>query len=239
MTKARNMLPLNIQFFAESASTGGSDAQSTATGSTADASSAKVTTESNYTPNGQSSSNEANKASESNSTLEKLIQSAVDRATNKLGNENKTLRAQLDDIMKQKLTDDERIELERKQEREQFEQEKAQFIAEKNRLHAVTALAKADLGVGSDKLETLVSLVIGKDEKEINENVKNLSNIVKELVAGKVDQKFKDNGRVPAGSGVKDAKGKNEASSIASKLGKSVKEANEKSADILKYYTGG
>ena len=165
MTKARNMLPLNIQFFAESASAGGGDAQSTATGSTADASSAQGTTESNYTTNGQSSSNEANKASESNSTLEKLIQSAVDRATNKLGNENKTLRAQLDDIMKQKLTDDERIELERKQEREQFEQEKAQFIAEKNRLHAVTALAKADLGVGSDKLETLVSLVIGKDEK--------------------------------------------------------------------------
>ena len=39
--------------------------------------------------------------------FEKLIQKAVDRATNKLGNENKKLREQLDAIKKEKLSEEE------------------------------------------------------------------------------------------------------------------------------------
>ena len=66
--------------------------------------------------------------------LEKLIQQAVDRATNKLGNDNKRLREELENIKKEKLTAEERAELEKKQEREQFERERAEFQQEKNKL---------------------------------------------------------------------------------------------------------
>ena len=227
----RNLLRINMQFFAEGGESGTTEGNTgTQTGSTT-----------NNTQDGSNASKGQNNASENdatNSNLEKLIQSAVDRATNKLGNENKNLRKQLDELVKQNLSEAERVELERKQEREQFEQEKAQFLLEKNKLHAINSLAKAELSVESDKLETLVSLVMGEDEKAINENVKNLSELVKVLVASKVEQTFKDNGRNPAGSGNPNPDSKKE-NSLATKLGKETQEANKKSAEVLKYYTGG
>ena len=231
----KKLLRIPMQFFAESGDNGGTGSSEGSTGSNGDSTS-------NNPQNNSGSSNGQNNASQGgadNSTLEKLIQSAVDRATNKLGNENKNLKKQLDDIMKQKLTDDERVELERKQEREQFEQEKAQFMAEKNKLYAINALAKAELNIESDKLESLVSLVMGKDETEIGNNVKNLSDLVKTLVASKVEQTFKDNGRNPAGSGNADKKDDKKENSLATQLGKQAHEANQRSAEVLKYYTGG
>lgn len=227
-----NLLRIPMQFFAEGGDTGSSEG---GTGSNGDSTT-------NNPQNNQNSSEGNSGASQNtpdNSTLEKLIQSAVDRATNKLGNENKNLRKQLDDIMEQKLTDDERVELERKQEREQFEQEKAQFTAEKNKLYAINALAKAELSIESDKLENLVSLVMGEDETEIGNNVKNLSDLVKVLVASKVEQTFKDNGRNPAGSGNAGKKDDKKENSLATQLGKQAHEANQRSAEVLKFYTGG
>ena len=44
--------------------------------------------------------------------IEKIISRAVDRATNKLGNENKKLREQIEKLKRKKLTDDELIEME-------------------------------------------------------------------------------------------------------------------------------
>ena len=228
--KKDNLFRIDMQFFAEDSGTG-----STASGT---GSTDSGTT--NNTPTDTSANNANNSNSQqgdSNNALEKLIQSAVDRATNKLGNENKELRKQLDELVKQNLTEAERVELERKQEREKFEQEKAQFLLEKNKLFAVNALAKAELGVESDKLESLVGLVMGNDEAAISENVKNLSEIVKLLVAGKVEQTFKDNGRNPAGSGNADKK--KEDNPLATKLGKQAHEANQRSAEVLKFYTGG
>lgn len=230
-------LRISMQYFADG---GDSSTTGAVTGSTGNAGSSS-TNNTNATQNSiQSQNNDSQSNSENTSSIEKLIQSAVDRATNKLGNENKNLKKQLDEIMKQKLTDDERVELERKQEREQFEQEKAQFIAEKNRLHAETALAKADLGISGDNLEKVVPLVIGKDETEIDENVKVLCDIVKELVAGKVANTFKESGRTPTGSGTSGAgKAAIVSHSVATAIGKAASEANKKSAEVLKYYTGG
>lgn len=229
----KRLLRLNMQFFADggtgdsgTGSTGGNTGVSNPTGTN--------------TTSGGSNSSQGSQNSSDNGTLEKLIQSAVDRATNKLGNENKALKKQIDDIMKQKLTDDERIELERKQERDQFEQEKAQFTAERNKYLAVTALAKADLNVSSDKLNDLVSLVMGADENAINDNVKKLSELVKEITASKVQKTFEDNGRNPQGSGnPSGSKKEDKADSLAVKLGKMSNDANKKSAEVLKYYTGG
>ena len=121
--------------------------------------------------------------------IEKLIQQAVDRATNKLGNDNKRLREELDTIKKEKLTAEERAELERKQEREQFEQERAEFQKEKNKLYAVKAIKAAGLDDGSDKALELVNFVMGSDEKEIDSRVKAFGDLVKKET-GKSAQEY-------------------------------------------------
>ena len=133
--------------------------------------------------------------------IEKMIQQAVDRATNKLGNDNKRLREELETIKKEKLTAEERAELEKKQEREQFEQERAEFQREKNKLYAVKAIKSAGLDDGSDKALELVNFVIGADEKEIDARVKAFGELVKKFVAAEVDKTFKDAGRTPGKGG--------------------------------------
>ena len=129
--------------------------------------------------------------------LEKLIQQAVDRATNKLGNDNKRLREELENIKKEKLTAEERAELEKKQEREQFERERAEFQQEKNKLYAVKAIKAAGLDDGSDKALELVNFVLAGDEKEIDSRVKAFGDLVKKFVAAEVDKTFKGAGRTP------------------------------------------
>ena len=133
--------------------------------------------------------------------IEKLIQQAVDRATNKIGNENKRLREELEDIKKEKLTAEERAELEKKQEREQFERERAEFQMEKNKLYAVKAIKAAGLDDGSDKALELVNFVLGSDEKDIDARVKAFGDLVKKFVASEVDKTFKDAGRNPGKGG--------------------------------------
>ena len=129
--------------------------------------------------------------------IEKMIQRAVDRATNKLGNDNKRLREELESIKKEKLTAEERAELEKKQEREQFEREGAEFQQEKNKLYAVKAIKAAGLDDGSDKSLELVNFVLANDEKEIDSRVKAFGELVKKFVAAEVDKTFKDAGRNP------------------------------------------
>ena len=134
---------------------------------------------------------------------EKEVQQIVDRATNKLGNENKRLREELEEIKKEKLTAEERAELEKKQEREQFDRERAEFALEKNKLYAIKALKAAGLDDGSDKSLELVNFVLSSEEKEIDSRVKVFGELVKKFVAAEVDKTFKDAGRTPnkGGSG--------------------------------------
>lgn len=129
--------------------------------------------------------------------IEKMIQQAVDRATNRLGNDNKKLREELEAIKKEKLTAEERAELEKKQEREQFEQERAEFLVEKNKMYAIKAIKAAGLDDGSDASLELVDFVLGADEKAIDARVKAFGELVKKFVAAEVDKTFKDSGRNP------------------------------------------
>lgn len=138
--------------------------------------------------------------------IQKLIQQAVDRATNKLGNENKRLRDDMEKLKKEHMSAEERAELEKKQEREQFDRERAEFQLEKNKLYAVKAIKAAGLDDGSDKSLELVNFVLGADETEIESRVKAFGELVKKFVAAEVDKTFKDNGRTPG----KSAKGGSE-----------------------------
>ena len=138
--------------------------------------------------------------------VERMIRQAVDRKANQMGNDNKRLREELEAIKKEKLTAEERAELEKKQEREQFERERAEFQMEKNKLYAVKAIKAAGLDDGSDKSLELVNFVLGADEREIDSRVKAFGELVKKFVAAEVDKTFKDNGRNPS----KSAKGGSE-----------------------------
>ena len=133
--------------------------------------------------------------------IEKLIQQAVDRATNKLGNDNKRLREELESIKKEKLTAEERAELEKKQEREQFEQERAEFLQEKNKLYAIKAIKAAGLDDGSDMSLELVDFVMASDTKDIDARIKSFGALVKKFVQAEVDKTFKREGRNPGKGG--------------------------------------
>ena len=134
--------------------------------------------------------------------LEKIIQRAVDRATNKLGNDNKRLKQQLEALKKSKLTADEAAELER-QEREEALAERERALQEKeNRLYAIKAIKAAGLDDGSDRALELVEFVSAGTEAEIDAKVKAFGELVKKFVKAEVDKTFKQHGRTPQqGSG--------------------------------------
>lgn len=138
--------------------------------------------------------------------IQKRIQREVDRAKNKLGNENKKLRQQLEALKKSKLTEDEAAELDR-QEREEALAEREKALQEKeNRLYAIKVIKAAGLDDGSDRALELVDFVIGGTEAEIDAKVKAFGGLVKKFVKAEVDKTFKQHGRNPeqgAGAGDK------------------------------------
>ena len=131
--------------------------------------------------------------------IEKMIQSSVDRATNKLGNENKKLREQLEKLQKEKLSDEERAELERK-ERETDLADRERALREKeNRLYAIKAIKKAGLDEGSDAalFDSLVDFMTAEDETAIDTRVDAFNKLFRAMVKQEVDKTFKQNGGTP------------------------------------------
>lgn len=174
-------------------------------------------------------------AGENNSKLDTLIQSAVDRATNKLGNENKQLRKQLEALQKEKLSDDELKALELK-EREQTLAERDKALTEKeNRWIAMRAIKEAGLDDGSDASLAIVDFVMAEDEDGIKARVKSFSDLVNRIVKAQVDARFKANGRTP-GVGSDTAANAGGEHDYATRSGKTAAEAQQKSRSILDSY---
>ena len=137
--------------------------------------------------------------------IEKLIQRAVDRATNKLGNDNKKLREQLEALKKSKLTDAEQAELDRKEREDALAEQERALQDEKNRWYAMKAIKKAGLDDGGDDSLALVEFVLGNSEADIDAKVKSFGALVKKFVKTEVDKTFKQHGRNPEqGSGAGD-----------------------------------
>lgn len=129
--------------------------------------------------------------------LEKLVQAAVDRATNKIGNENKKLKEQLEAERKKNLSADELKQVEL-QEKEQELAQKEQEIREKeNRMYAIKALKKAELDDGSEETLDLVEFVLGEDETAIDLKVKALQKFAQRVAKNTTDGIYKANGRTP------------------------------------------
>lgn len=129
--------------------------------------------------------------------LQRLIQSAVDRATNKLGNENKKLKQQYEALKKSKLTEAEAAELDRREREDTLAERERALQDEKNRWYAMKAIKKAGLDDGGDDSLALIDFVLGGTETDIDEKVKSFGLLVKKLVKAEVDNTFKRNGRNP------------------------------------------
>lgn len=169
------------------------------------------------------------------SNIEELIQKAVDRATNKLGNENKKLRGEIEKLQKANMDADElkNFELSEK-EKEIAEREKA-LTEKENRLTAIKAIKEAGLDDGSDASLEIVDLVMAEDEKGIKERVTALNNLVTRLVKSQVEARFKDAGRTP-GVGTDTASNAGGEHDYATRNGKNAAAVNQKSRSILDSY---
>lgn len=130
--------------------------------------------------------------------LEKKIQQAVDRATNKLGNDNKKLREELEKLRKEKLTAAELKELEDAEKEKDLAEREAAVKAAENKLYAVKAIKKAGLDDGSETALDILALVNASDEESIDSNIKALKSLVDRLVKAEVEKTFKGSGRTPS-----------------------------------------
>lgn len=133
--------------------------------------------------------------------LEVLVQKAVDRATNKLGNENKSLRERLEKLQREKLTEEERKQIELQEKETAIAERERAIKASENRLYAIKAIKSAELDDGSSNALDLIDFVMGEDEAAIDSKVKAFSELVKRFVKAEVDKTFRDNGRNPAKGG--------------------------------------
>lgn len=129
--------------------------------------------------------------------IEKLVQQAVDRATNKLGNENKKLREDLEKLRKEKLTAEELKALEDAEREKELKDREATLKASENRFYAITAIKKAGLDDGSETALEILGLVNAGDTESIDKNITALKGLVDKLVKAEVDKTFKNNGRNP------------------------------------------
>lgn len=129
--------------------------------------------------------------------LEKKIQQAVDRATNKLGNDNKNLREELERLRKEKLTAAELKALEDEEKAKDLAEREAAVKAAENKLYAMKAIKKAGLDDGSETALDILALVSGDTEELIDGNIKALKALVDKLVKAEVEKTFKGSGRNP------------------------------------------
>lgn len=184
-------------------------------------------------------SNENSQTEAKNNDFEAMIQRAVDRATNKLGNENKKLRGEIETLKKANMDADElkKFELSEKEkaiaEREQALNDKA------NRLHAIKAIEDAGLGDGKGASLAIVEFVMADTEEAINEKVKAFDALVKRLVETKVADVFKANGRTPGTGNTAAATTTDSKNNVAVQLGQSAAKVNAAARSTLDHYLGG
>lgn len=129
--------------------------------------------------------------------LEKMVQAAVDRATNKLGNENKKLKEQLDAERKKNLSADELKQVELQEKETELAQKEQEIKEKENRMYAIKALKKAELDDGSEETLDLVEFVLGEDETAIDLKVKALQKFAQRIAKNTTDGIYKANGRTP------------------------------------------
>lgn len=148
----------------------------------------------------QEEGKQENEKNYSAAELKEFIQREIDRATNRLGNDNKKLKEELEKERKKNLSVEELKQLEIAEKEKELEEREKAFLLEKNRMYAVKAMKKAGLDDGGEDALGLVDFVLTNDESEIDTRVQTLSKLIDARVKAEVDKIFKENGREPGRS---------------------------------------
>ena len=171
--------------------------------------------------------------------IDALIQRAVERATNKLGNENKKLRGELEAARKASMTSEELRKAEIDDREKELESRARALTEKENRLIAIKEIKAAGLDDGSDASLAIVDFVMADDEEGIKERVKAFNDLVERIVKAKVDGIFKQNGRTPGVGSDTAANAGGQTESIAARLGRNAANANKTAQSVLEHYTRG
>ncbi|MGN1456951.1 MAG: hypothetical protein ACI4XP_03230 [Acutalibacteraceae bacterium] len=186
---------------------------------------------------GQTETKEVNKETTAE-TIERLVQSRVDRITAELGKKNADLKKQLDKLTKEKMSDDEVKQLEMAEKEKAIQEKERVLLERENRLLAINAIKEVGLDDGSTEALALVDFVIADNEENIKTKATTLKSLIDKKVAAEVAKTFKQNGRTPNGASQGQGQGTDKDTSIAAKLGKAKAAQNKTANDVLKYYTG-
>lgn len=172
----------------------------------------------------------------SKAEVEKLINSAVDRATNKLGNDNKKLRKDLETERKKNLSDKEIKDLELQEKEKEIAERERALTEKENRLFAIKAIKEVGLDDGSDASLAIVDFVMADDEDGTRERAKTFKALVDRIVTAKVEGVFKSAGRTP---GVGTDSAGSQTDSFAARMGKNTANANKVAQSVFDHYMGG
>lgn len=170
-------------------------------------------------------------------TIEELIQKAVDRATNKLGNDNKKLRESLEKLKRENLSAEQRKELELKEKEADIADREAKLQDKINREYAMKAIKEAGLDDGSSKSLELIDFVVCSEESETLARVNAFKELVNTFVKAEVDKTFRKYGRDANGSSSGDGAG--DEPNVAKLLGQLRADQQKESENVLNYYMGG
>lgn len=213
------------------------ETNATSTNTSQDAQNASQDTQTKSTTVNSTTTEKGSQDKSKDTSIEDLIQRAVDRATQKLGTDNKKLREDLAALQKEKLTADELKALELKEKEADIADREAKLQEKINREFAMKAIKDAGLDDGGSNSLKLIDFVVCDTEENTLERVTAFKELVDTIVKAEVDKTFKINGRNPnSTTNVNDSKN---APNIAEQLGKTRADSAKKSNDILKHYLGG
>lgn len=125
------------------------------------------------------------------------VKRAVDSVANKLGNQNKKLKEDLEKERKKNLSAEELKQLELQEKETELARKEQEIRDKEKRMYAIKALKKAELDDGSEETLDLVEFVLGEDETAINLKVKALKEFAQRVAKNTTDGIYKSNGRTP------------------------------------------
>lgn len=170
---------------------------------------------------------------------DKLIQSKLDKAMAEERKKSAALQKELDKLKKERMSEEERLQLERAEKEAELAEREKMIADKENRYIAIKAIKEAGLDDGSDLSLKLVDFVMGDNEDAIKNKVTAFKELVDKFTAAEVDKTFKKNGRNPNGSNNPAPEGNNNENSVAKKLGEAAAAKAKQSTDILNHYLGG
>lgn len=177
--------------------------------------------------------------------VDKKIQQAIDRATNKLGNDNKILRGEIDALRKERdelkrsyMSSEELQKADFEQKQIELEKRERELNEEKLRLSAIKAIKESGLDDGSELALELADLVMAPDETGISQRTQTFKTLFDQRVASEVSSRFEKSGRNMTGGTATGEGGaeKTQAEKVAEKLAARTAESNKTANEALQNY---